>query len=727
MKSAYSKLDYNKLVSFIWSVADDCLRDYYVRGKYRDVIIPMTLIRRFDAIIESKKDEILKIKQRAEKNNWDVAKTLDELMGSIYNSSQFSLKDLKNETNRQNLRMNFEEYLNGFSENIKEILNKFDFNTQIKKMNDANILGLVIEKFTSSELNLSPYDSKNSDGKTIKGLDNHAMGTLFEEIIRKFNEENNEEAGEHFTPRDVVELMADIAVYPIIDKIQNGTYTIYDGACGTLGMCTVAEERLKTLAEKNGKEVSIHLIGQEVNSETYAIAKADLIIKGGDKDAENVYFGSTISQDGASGSTFDFMLSNPPYGKTWKTDLAIIGQGSNKDPKKNVTDKRFVKSYKEQEDFRMIPDISDGQLLFLLNNVAKMKNSKLGSRIVEVHNGSALFTGDAGSGASNARRYMIEQDLVEAIIELPQNMFYNTGISTHIWVLSNRKENKRKGKIQLINASNIKTALRKNMGSKNCEFSEENRKFIMDLYLKFEENEYSKIFSNEEFGYYKVTVERPLKKAVWCNEANVNEVVNELDRLGIFERERESYIDSALLDNSFVKNTSSAIKELCNAENMKTYLQVLKQMQRDEKYLDFTGFEKEFNNKLKKSKIKGLSFTKLLSTGLLSKMIIQDEHASAQKDAKGSIIVDPELRDTENVPMTFSGGIKEFIKDEVLPYHPDAFVDETKTQIGYEINFTKYFYKPKELESVEDIVKRIKEIEKESDGMLSSILKDFYE
>ncbi|HFQ7767482.1 TPA: class I SAM-dependent DNA methyltransferase [Clostridioides difficile] len=327
-------------------------------------------------------------------------------------------------------------------------------------MTDAGILGSVIEKFTSSELNLSPYDVKNSNGEIIKrGLDNHAMGTLFEEIIRKFNEENNEEAGEHFTPRDVIELMADITMFPIMDKIKDGTYSIYDGACGTLGMGTVAEERLKAFANDNDKEVSIHLIGQEVNPETYAISKADLLIKGGDTDSNNVHYGSTLSEDKTSGEHFDFMLSNPPYGKTWETDLVILGSGSDKDLKKNIIDTRFVKSYKEQSDFRMIPDVSDGQLLFLLNNISKMKETELGSRIVEVHNGSALFTGDAGNGASNARRYMIEEDLIEVIIQLPDNMFYNTGITTYIWVLSNRKEERRKGKIQLINANGIKTPL----------------------------------------------------------------------------------------------------------------------------------------------------------------------------------------------------------------------------------------------------------------------------
>ncbi|WP_069098645.1 type I restriction-modification system subunit M [Mesomycoplasma ovipneumoniae] len=727
MENTYSAFEYNKLISFIWSVADDCLRDVYVRGKYRDVIIPMTLIKRFDSVIEPKKANIMELKEMAEKQRSDVRKTLDirvkRLKLPFYNISNFCLKDLRHETNKQNLKKNFEEYLNGFSENVKEILQKFDFNRQLEKMTDAGILGSVIEKFTSSELNLSPYDEINSSGDVIKkGLDNHAMGTLFEEIIRKFNEENNEEAGEHFTPRDVIELMADIAMYPIIDKIKDSTYTIYDGACGTLGMGTVAEERLKALAKENGKKVSIHLIGQEVNAETYAIAKADLLIKvkGGDTVSNNVYYGSTLSNDRTSGQRFDFMLSNPPYGKTWKTDLEILGKG--RSDKKNIEDSRFVRKYKEQNDFRMIPDVSDGQLLFLLNNISKMKETEMGSRIVEVHNGSALFTGDAGNGASNARRFMIEEDLIEAIIQLPENMFYNTGITTYIWILSNRKEERRKGKIQLINANSIKTTLRKNMGKKNCEFSKADREFILNQYLNFEENEYSKIFLNDEFGYYKVVVERPLRQAVLCNAENLKEIEEKLKKIGAFSEK----INKKILEDSFIKGTTASIKELEKSENLKAYLEVLKLMKSDERYLDYAAFEKEFNKHLKKKNIKGVSLDKFVSTGLLDNMIIRDENAAIQKDSKGNVIVDPNLRDTESIPMTFEGGIEEFIKKEVLPYHADAFVDESKTQIGYEINFTKYFYKAKELERVEDIVSRIKELEKQSDGLMASIL-EFYE
>ena len=725
MSSSYNALEYNKLISFIWSVAGDCLRDVYVRGKYRDVIIPMTIIRRFDSIIEPHKNKMLEYKTMAEDNKLDVEETLNTMLElQFYNISNFNLQDLKHETNRQNLKKNFEEYLNGFSDNIKDILEKFDFNSQIRKMTNAGILGSVIEKFTSKEMNLSPYDEVNSKGEVVRrGLDNHAMGTLFEEIIRKFNEENNEEAGEHFTPRDAVELVADLAIVPVLDKIKNGTYSIYDGACGTLGMATVAEEKLQKYAEENNKQLSIHIFGQESTEETYAIAKADLLIKGGDTSTGEVYYGSTLSNDGARGKHFDFMLSNPPYGKTWKNDLNILGAGIEKDPKKNIVDSRFVRSYKEQNDYRMIPDVSDGQLLFLLNNISKMKDTPLGSRIVEVHNGSALFTGDAGGGASNARRYMIEEDLIEAIIQLPENMFYNTGITTHIWVLSNRKEERRRGKIQLIDASKIKTPLRKNLGSKNCEFSEEDRKVILDLFQKFEENEVSKIFKNEDFGYYKVIVERPLRQAVLCNNENILQLEKELEKIGFYTGE----ITKEKLAESFIKNTAGAIKELEKKENILSYLKVLKELENEEAYLDYLKFEKEFDKKLKKIGIKGTTFKKLSSTGLLENIIVKDEKAAIQYDKEGNIIVDVELRDTENIPLTYPGGIDAFIQEEVLPYHPDAFVDESKIQIGYEINFTKHFYKSKQLESVESIVERIRELEKLSEGKMKELLGGLYE
>lgn len=714
--------EYTKLVNFIWSIADDCLRDVFVRGKYRDVILPMTVIRRFDSVIEPKKKEILDLKEILKKNKAENLEQAMELAVNlpIYNLSKFTLKDLKNETNSQNLKKNFEEYLDGFSKNVKEILDKFKFKNQIDTMTEAGILGSVIEKFVSYDINLSPYPVRNQDGEVLKpALDNHTMGVLFEELIRRFNEENNEEAGEHFTPRDVIELMADIAISPIEDKIKDAPYTLYDGAAGTLGMCTVAVERLEKLAKNKGKNITTHIYGQEINPETYAIAKADMLLKGQGRDADNIFFGSTLSNDALQGREFDFCLSNPPYGKNWETDLKKMGQGADKDLKKNIIDKRFITTHKKETDFRMIPDKSDGQLLFLLNNISKMKNTDMGSRIVEVHNGSALFTGGAGNGANNARKYMIEKDLIEAIIQLPENIFYNTGISTYLWILTNRKEEKRKGKIQLIDASKIKTPLRKNMGKKNCELSCENQKEILDLYLNFKENEKSKIFKNEEFGYFQVTVERPLRKKVSVNEKTLSKFEEILEKLGIFNDNFDKNIKDFL--EFGVKNTKAAKDELKDKKKMISYLEILKDLQKDEDYMSYTEFEKAFNKKAKG--LPGVTLNNLSKTGLLDIFVEKDEKAEIIKDSKGNITPDPDLRDTEQIPLTYLGGIKSFMQKEVLPYNKDAWVDERSIQTGYEINFTKYFYVPKKLESVKELVETIKKLEEESVGLMDSILK----
>ncbi len=429
---------------------------------------------------------------------------------AFYNTSKFTLRDLRNRASQQQLTADFEAYLDGFSPNVQDILDKFEFRNQIPRLSKADALGTLIEKLLSPEINLGPRPVIHGNG-TVKqpGLDNHAMGTIFEELIRRFNEENNEEAGEHWTPRDVVKLMANLIFLPIADKIQSGTYLLYDGACGTGGMLTVAEETLQELGTKNRKEITTHLYGQEINSETYAIAKADLLLKGQGEAADNLVGGpeySTLSNDAFPSMEFDFMLSNPPYGKSWKTDLERMGG------KDGIKDPRFLVQHAGDPEFSLLTRSSDGQLLFLANMVSKMKHkTELGSRIAEVHNGSSLFTGDAGQGESNVRRWIIENDWLEAIVALPLNMFYNTGIATYIWVISNRKAEHRRGKVQLIDATQWYTPLRKNLGKKNCELTEDMIQKICDVFLKFEETEQSKIFPNEAFGYWKVTVERPLR------------------------------------------------------------------------------------------------------------------------------------------------------------------------------------------------------------------------
>lgn len=594
----------NTIANFIWGIADDCLRDVYVRGKYRDVILPMTVIRRLDAVLEDTKPQVLAMKKTLDSagitNQWGA---LCNTAGQAFcNASPFCLRNLTSRPTPQKLKADFEAYLAGFSPNVQEILEKFKFRNQIDTMIEADILGAVIQKFISKDINLSPKPCGN-----LPGLDNHAMGTIFEELVRRFNEANNEEAGEHWTPRDVVELMADLVFAPIADQIKDATYSRYDGACGTGGMLTVAQDRLNKIAAENGKKVSIHLFGQEIQPETYAIAKADMMLKGDGEEAMHIAYGSTLSSDQHAARSFDFMLANPPYGKSWKTDAERMASGK----KKEILDPRFNATTADEEPLPMIPRSSDGQLLFLLNNISKMKqDTPLGSRIVEVHNGSSLFTGDAGSGESNARRYMIENDLVEAIIALPEKMFYNTGIGTFIWVLSNRKEERRKGKIQLIDATAIKTPLRKNMGEKNCELSPEQRQEIVRIFMAFEESEVSRIFPNSEFGYWKVSVQQPLL----------------------------------------------------------------------------------------------------------------DEQGNPVRDKKGRIQPDKAKADTEIIPFRYEGGIEAFMDAEVRPYAPGAFVDPKATKIGYELSFTKYFYKPVQLRPMEDIVADLKALEKETDGMLAEIL-----
>ena len=643
--------------SFIWGIADDVLRDVYVRGKYRDVILPMTVIRRLDAVLEPTKDAVRAAKDRLDAagiTNQDGA--LRQASGeAFYNTSSFRLRDLTSIGQRQRLRANFEAYLDGFSPNVQEVLEKFRFRNQIPTLVEADALGFLIEKFLDSSVNLSPRPVLNGDGSVrLDGLDNHGMGTVFEELIRRFNEENNEEAGEHFTPRDVVQLMARLVFLPVADSMQSGTYLVYDGACGTGGMLTVAEETLVGLAREHGKEASVHLYGQEVNPETYAISKADLILKGEGAEADNMQYGSTLSADAFPAHEFDFMLSNPPYGKSWKSDLERMGG------KADIKDPRFVVEHAGGPEYSLITRSSDGQMMFLANMLSKMKrDTTLGSRIAEVHNGSSLFTGDAGQGESNIRRWIIENDWLEAIVALPLNMFYNTGIATYIWALSNRKPEHRRGKVQLIDATQWYKPLRKNLGSKNCELSDEDLRHICDVFLAFEETEQSKIFPNEAFGYWKVTVERPLR------------------------------LDGIDPERAYAAKEIRALKE--QAERSETAPPVIKRVHRSGE---------------QPAPLRGLF--------------------AATIDGRPAVVEyepDPDLRDTEQVPLLEEGGVDAFLCREVLPYAPDAWYDPAGVKVGYEISFTRHFYKPQPLRPLEEIRADILALERETEGMLGEIVR----
>lgn len=703
----------NWIANFIWGIADDVLRDLYVRGKYRDVILPMIVLRRLDAVLEPSKQSLLDMKGSLDKagiTNQDQA--LRQAAGqAFYNTSKFTLRDLRSRASQQQLRADFEAYLDGFSPNVQEILDNFEFRNQVPRLSKADTLGTLIAKMLDPSINLSPNPVHNTDGSVKHpGLDNHAIGTIFEELVRRFNEENNEEAGEHWTPRDAVKLMARLIFLPIADQIESGTYLLYDGACGTGGMLTVAEETLQQLAKAHDKQVSTYLYGQEINSETYAIAKADLLLKGEGDAADNLVGGpehSTLSNDAFPSREFDFMLSNPPYGKSWKSDLERMGG------KDGIKDPRFIIEHEGDPEYSLLTRSSDGQMLFLANMLSKMKQgTKLGSRIAEVHNGSSLFTGDAGQGESNIRRWIIESDWLEAIVALPLNMFYNTGIATYIWVVTNRKPEHRQGKVQLIDATQWFKPLRKNLGKKNCELSEEDINKICETFQAFEETDQSKLFRNAAFGYWKVTVERPLRLRVElsdeararfrvaCVAAKEEALANLIDRAAV-KLGLGPHLDynvflaalESLADTASVKPTAKRLKLLQNAlaQRNETAAPVVKRVHKP--------------GKSQADPLRGLY-----------EAIVGGKHCVVEYQP------DTELRDTEEIPLLEEGGIEAFIRREVLPYAPDAWIDEASTRIGYELSFTRYFYKPQALRSLEEIRTDILALEKETEGLIEEII-----
>lgn len=612
---------YNQLFSFIWNIATDVLVYAFEKGEYKKIIMPMMVLRRIDVLLEPTKKQLLAQKEMLDKNN---IQNQDPILYTVtgypfYNTSLFTMKTLKSETDPKRLKLNFTDYLNGFSKDVQDIIDKFHLRQMADNLTEAERLGSIIEKFTDDKINLSNKPILDDDGNIkLPALDNHTMGTMFEELLRKFNEENNvTEAGEHFTPRDYVKLLADLAVLPVANKITDNTYNIYDGACGTGGILTIAQDRIQEIAEKLDKRVVVNIYGQELQPETYATCKADLMISGniksfqyafGSEQREYIAFDSTISRDGHAGETFDFCISNPPFGTPWKEDLKKRGLGEKE--KKSFTDSRFEFVTRDGRNLSFIPDIGDCQMMFLANNLSRMRDdTALGTRIVEVHNGSSLFTGDAGSGASNLRQYIIENDMLEAIIAMPEKDFYNTGIGTYIWIVTNRKQFKRKGLVQLIDATEIKSPLRKNLGEKNCETTDEDREQILKLLMDFKETPQSKIFPNDEFGYWSVKIYQP---------------------------------------------------------------------QRDE----------QGNIVLK----------------------------------KGKPVIDKKTKETEIIPFRYEGGIEGFFRNEVLPYAPDSILDPLSIETGYELSFTKYFYKPIELRSLGEISDEILAIEKRTDGLLNEIL-----
>ena len=738
---------HNKIVSFIWGIADDVLRDLFKRGKYPDVILPMCVLRRMDAVLEPTKQAVLDIKQMLDDAHITEqrAALADAAGQAFYNTSRFTLRDLKSRGNQQQLLADFEDYLNGFSPNVQDILDNFKFRNQLPTLSKADALGTLINKFLDPDIDLSPAS-----------IDNHAMGTVFEELVRRFNEENNEEAGEHWTPRDAVRLMANLVFLPIEDQLKSGTYLLFDDACGTGGMLTVAEETLAAIGQRRGLQVESRLYGQEINPETYAICKADMLIKGEGENADHIVGGaewSTLAHDAFPGQEFDFMVANPPYGKSWKKDLEAMGG------KDGMRDPRF-KVMHDGEELSLVTRSSDGQMLFLVNMASKMNHSSaLGSRIAEVHNGSSLFTGDAGQGESNIRRWLIENDWLEAIVALPLNLFYNTGIATYVWVLSNRKPAHRKGQVQLIDASQWFKPLRKNLGKKNCELAPDDIERISRTFLDFKETPESKIFPNAAFGYWKVTVERPLRlhsqlslKAIETlrfasgDEELRTELVDAYgdDLFNHFDQIAEA-LEKRLADwgsdeeDSDDDEGSSAKKGLPEKKRKKlldpktwardgrlvAVATALRASLGDGLFTDHNVFRDRVDQALKqlgimlpaaelKLILRGVSWRVETAPPVIAKVykagkVMDDPMLGlfpVTIDGKPCVVEyepDPDLRDTEQVPLLEEGGIEAFIRREVLPYTPDAWLNNDATKIGYEVSFTRHFYKPQPLRTLAEI------------------------
>ena len=758
---------HNKIVSFIWGIADDVLRDLFKRGKYPDVILPMCVIRRMDAVLEPTKAAVLASKKMLDdaQITEQRAALCDAAGQAFYNTSKFTLRDLKSRGSQQQLLADFEDYLNGFSPNVQDILENFKFRNQLTTLSRADAIGTLINKFLDPSIDLSPA-----------GIDNHDMGTVFEELVRKFNEDNNEEAGEHWTPRDAVRLMANLVFLPIENEIKSGTYMLYDCACGTGGMLTVAEETLTAIAAKRKQEVKSLLYGQEINPETYAVCKADMLLKGEGESADHIVGGaewSTLAHDAFPAQEFDFMLANPPYGKSWKKDLEDMGG------KEGMRDPRFKVIHKGEE-LSLVTRSSDGQMLFLANMASKMNGkSALGSRIAEVHNGSSLFTGDAGQGESNIRRWLIENDWLEAIVALPLNLFYNTGIATYIWVLSNRKPALRKGRVQLIDATQWFKPLRKNLGKKNCELSPEDIERINRVFLDFKETPESKIFANAAFGYWKVTVERPLRlhsqltlKAIetlrfTSGDEDLRTILYEEfgDELFTHFAKLSAKLEQRLADWGSDEDEADDEEEGSSKkglpEKKKKKLLDPKTWERDGRlvetatklrealgdnlFKDHNEFRDRVNSALDKLKIKlpaadlkqilkAVSWREESAPPVIAKLYKPGKTKAdplrglfeSKVEGKAAVVEyepDSDLRDTEQVPLLEEGGIEAFIRREVLPYTPDAWIKQDATKIGYEVSFTRHFYKPQPLRTLEEISADILAIEKEAEGLLDGLLK----
>jgi len=666
--------NFQEKVNFIWSIAD-LLRGDYKQAEFQDVILPLTVLKRLDDVLEPTKEKVLKKNQELkEKGIENKDLILTRASGyPFYNISKFTFQSLLQDAN--NIAKNLRAYINGFSQNMYNILENFEFDSEIKKLDEANLLYLIIQRF--NEMDLHP-----------DVVSNHEMGTVFEELIRRFSEQSNETAGEHFTPREVIRLMVRLLIAGNGSlKQKNIIRTIYDPAGGTGGMLTTAKDEI---IEHVNPTAQVFLFGQELNPKTFAIAKSDILIKG--EEADNIKKGNSFSEDQLVGKTFDLMLSNPPFGVEWKKVESYV----RKEAEELGFEGRFGAG---------LPRISDGSLLFIQHMISKMKPVREGGgRIAIVFNGSPLFTGDAGSGESGIRKWIIENDWLEAIVGLPDQLFYNTGIYTYIWIVTNNKSKERKGKVQLIDTREYYEDMRKSLGNKRHYITEKQIEEIIDIYKSFRESERSKIFLNEDFGYYKITVERPLQLNFQASD----------ERIELLKEEK------AFQNLEVSKRKNNPLTPFDKGEGKEKQGKIIKALKSlgDALYKNPDTFEAVLDIALKKHDI---DVDKSMKKAILKALSEHDDTADIIRDKNGNPEPDPDLRDYENVLL--KEDIYEYFKREVKPHLPDAWIDEKKTKVGYEISFTKYFYKYKPLRPLDEITGDIKILEGETRRLMEEVLK----
>ena len=699
-------MNHSEIVSFLWGVAD-LIRDTFKRGKYQDVILPLTVLRRLDCVLAPTKDKVLQTQARFKGKLEDLSGQLKKASGlAFYNTSHYDFEKLL--ADAPHLAANLRNYIAGFSQNMREVLEKFDFDNTISKLDEAGLLFQVLERF------------KNVDLHPDK-VDNPTIGMIFEELIRKFNESLNENPGEHFTPRDVVHLMVDLMLAGDEKQIRRRgvVLTVYDPCYGSGGMLMITKEHITVGVRRNGDiirppvnpEADIHLFGQEVNPETWAVSKSDLFIKDPTgRDADNIGFGSTLSNDRQAGHTFDYVIANPPYGKDWKRDEEAVRAEN----ERGVAG-RFTPG---------LPRISDGQLLFLLHMLAHRKESKDGgSRIAIIMNGSPLFTGDAGSGESEIRRFVLENDWLEALIALPEQLFYNTGIATYVWVLSNRKAAEHRGRDQLIDATSFWVPMRKSLGDKRREIPLEKAADILKILAdlkdgdtrivvrdsKEEEVVVSNIFPTTHFGFRKITVERPLRLNFQASPDRITKIEQERAFQGLAQSKKKG--EAGAREQAAGRAQQEAIRALL--QNLPGTFD----KDRDE----FESFI------MAAAKKEGLKLPAPIIKAILAALSERDETATICRDKDGNAEPDPELRDTESVPLSES--VEAFFEREVKPHVPDAWIDLSKRDekdhqvgiVGYEINFNRYFYKYTPPRPLEKIEADIRAIEKDIVRMLAEV------